>query len=100
MLERYDVEYYSQTTEFVDKYHRTNMERRGVPSVLSLPEVRAKLREANMKTLGVPYRFCTSKAAAIKVYTEFLGNKNCDLVEFKDKKHIVYRCRRAFSRTT
>lgn len=94
MLERYDVEFYSQTKEFVDKYHKTNMERWGVPSVLSLPEVRAKLRESNVAKIGVPYRFCLKMPAATDAYMKLLDNNNCDLLEFKDKKHIVYRCRK------
>lgn len=94
MLSRYNVEFYSQSTEFRDKYHATNLERRGVASVLSLPEVRQKLREANMATIGVPYRFCTNTVTASNIYAKFLDEHGCDLVEFKDKKHIVYRCRK------
>lgn len=93
MLARYDVEYYSQTPEFKDEYRATNLSRYGVKSVLCLPHVRARLREANMREMGVPYRFCQHSETARETYVKYLDAHGCELVDFQDKKHIVYKCR-------
>lgn len=100
MKERYGVEYYSQTEEHVKKTYDTNLKRYGVHTYIALPEFQAKLRAANMALIGVPYRFCLRTEEAKKTYTEYLDKHGCDLVEFIDKKHITYRCRKCGHETT
>ena len=100
MVERYGVEYYSQTPEHAIKAQDTCLRRYGVHSYIALPEFQAKLRVANMKSIGVPYRFCLSTENAKKTYSDYLAKHGCDLVEFLDKKHITYRCRKCGHVTT
>ena len=100
MVERYGVEYYSQTEEHSIKMANTNLQRYGVHSYIALPEFQAKLRAANMASIGVPYRFCLRTEEAKKTYAEYLDKHGCDWVEFVDKKHITYRCRKCGHVTT
>ena len=100
MREKYGVDYYSQVPEFKDKAAATMMERYGVRSYIMLPGFQEKLRAANMARFGVPYQFCTKTDDAVRTYTEYLDKHDCDLVEFRDKKHITYRCRKCGHETT
>ena len=100
MKEKYGVEYYSQTPEFKDKAAETNTERYGVRSYIMLPEFQDRLKKANIARIGVPYQFCVKTSEAAKLYKEYLDKHGCDLVEFSDKKHITYRCRKCGHEST
>lgn len=92
MKERYNVEYYSQTPEYLPKYKKTMNERFGVDSYMKLPEFQAKLRHINMTKIGVPYRFNLNTEIAADTYRVLLSEYNCELIEFINKKEIKFKC--------
>lgn len=100
MKERYGVEYYSQVNDFAQIAAAGNMAHHGVRSYMLLPEMQQKIRDANMKKYGVPYMFCQNTEYAKVKYKEYLEAHGCELVEFKDKKHITYRCKKCGHVTT
>lgn len=54
-LERYGVEYASQSKEFQDKVKQTCLDKYGVESSLQAEEVKEKIKATNLKRYGVEY---------------------------------------------
>lgn len=92
MKERYNVEYYSQTADYLPKFKKTMVEHFGVDSYMKLPEFQDRLRKLNMSRIGVPYRFNLNTSIAVDTYRNILAEYNCELIDFNNKKEIEFKC--------
>lgn len=92
MLQKYGVEYYSRHPDFVNKYHDTNMRKFGATSYIGSEEGQANIRQHNIETIGVEYRYMLSTKDAISAYSTLLAKYDCILESFRDKKHITFKC--------
>ena len=92
MLKVHGVEYYSQIEGFRDICHESNMKRYGVPSYAMLPEFKERMRKVTLERTGLPYNFSKNKDKVASEYNSFLEQHGCTLVDYKDNRHIAYRC--------
>ena len=97
MVERHGVEFYSQSSDFIDKYHATNMERYNKPSYTQTAEYREKTIATNMEKYGAEYWSKNRLGISTDYYNREFAQYGCHVVDHPNKVDLTYKCNRCGS---